>query len=200
MPPRILFSDEQRADMVRRYESGEPPRIIANDYGISRATLYDNLHAWGVTLLSDRAARRSPAPVQPGSSEAEEPASDAASETPSGLIDHSDEPVTPGASAPLLRRRLEIATERGIAMVEAMLTNLRGARAGLADAERAARTLASLSRTLRQLSTVDEPEAAATDDDVPRDLDELRRVLAARLDRVAGEMGNRGDHPGDDAA
>jgi hypothetical protein len=61
------------------------------------------------------------------------------------------------------------------------------------DAERAARTLASIARTLRELSlmndTGDEPEAATADDDddIPRDLDEFRRELARRIDAFVDE-------------
>jgi hypothetical protein len=61
-----------------------------------------------------------------------------------------------------------------------------------AEGERAARTLASVARTLRELSMVseegDEAEAAADDDDdIPRDIDELRRELARRIHAFVDE-------------
>jgi hypothetical protein len=77
---------------------------------------------------------------------------------------------------------------------------------GAGDAERAARTLASLARTLRELSlmnnTGDEPEAAAADDDdddIPRDLDEFRRELARRINAFVDERTGSGVPDGTDA-
>lgn len=61
------------------------------------------------------------------------------------------------------------------------------------ERERDARVLAVLVKTLRELTALDEaqvetnsqPDAAAADDDaVPRDIDELRRDLARRIDRL----------------
>lgn len=61
------------------------------------------------------------------------------------------------------------------------------------ERERDARVLAVLAKTLRELSALDgaEPDertsAAADDDAIPRDLDELRRSLAQKLEAlVAG--------------
>ncbi|MET0314077.1 MAG: hypothetical protein ABW275_06750 [Hansschlegelia sp.] len=69
---------------------------------------------------------------------------------------------------------------------------LGGAQTGDAKAqrvERAARTLASLVRTLRELAKFDEEQAAAARsgeaaDDVVTDIDELRRELARRLESL----------------
>lgn len=68
---------------------------------------------------------------------------------------------------------------------------------GPGDAERAARTLASIARTLRELSlmndTGEQPEAAtADDDDSPRDLDEFRRELARRINAFVDERTGAG--------
>ena len=55
------------------------------------------------------------------------------------------------------------------------------------DRERDARVLSVLARTLRELSALDagNPEAAPDDDDaVPRDVDELRRSLARKLEAL----------------
>jgi hypothetical protein len=52
------------------------------------------------------------------------------------------------------------------------------------DAERCARTLATLTQTLHALARLRSgllPEAGLSDDDMPRDIDEFRRELARRI-------------------
>jgi hypothetical protein len=55
------------------------------------------------------------------------------------------------------------------------------------EAERRARTLASLTKTLaevRRLRADEELQRPADDDAIPRDLDELRRALSRRLEQL----------------
>lgn len=67
--------------------------------------------------------------------------------------------------------------------------------------ERDARLLAVLARTLRELSALEAPKqkqtaAPADDDAVPRDLDELRRSLARKLEAlIAGRTADIPDGP-----
>ncbi|MGE0062849.1 MAG: hypothetical protein AB7T86_12325 [Xanthobacteraceae bacterium] len=98
--------------------------------------------------------------------------------------------------------RVQTMVARELDAVERVLDVL--APEGPSDAERAARTLASIARTLRELSlmnragdvsTGEGPEAATDHDDdpVPRDLDEFRRELARRInafveDRTGGGL------------
>ncbi|GLK81456.1 hypothetical protein [Methylopila turkensis] len=93
-----------------------------------------------------------------------------------------------------LARRRE--TVRGVrAKVDEALERvepwLAGGGAELAEAERAAKTLASLVRTLRELARYDAEQATrdggAADDDAPADLDALRDELARRLARLRAE-------------
>ncbi|HTS40751.1 MAG TPA: hypothetical protein VMH84_09460 [Xanthobacteraceae bacterium] len=70
------------------------------------------------------------------------------------------------------------------------------------ERERDARVLAVLAKTLRELSALDETtqdqQAAPADDDaVPRDMDELRRSLARKLEALVG--GEAADLPGEPA-
>ena len=86
-----------------------------------------------------------------------------------------------------LIERVERAVEREIAQIEAMVGGDDEACEPRSDAERRARTLASLTRTLlelRRLRADDDTQRAADDDAVPRDLDELRRALSRRLDQL----------------
>lgn len=66
-----------------------------------------------------------------------------------------------------------------------------------AQAERRARTLASLARTLREVIQLraGEEKTRRDDDAVPRDIGELRRELARRLDKIVGDA--KTAHPGE---
>jgi hypothetical protein len=91
--------------------------------------------------------------------------------------------LPPAADRLGLVKKLRTAVEREIAIAEKRLKQ----NAGGAGIERAARTLASLVRTLRELRALEaeaEPDEA---EEVPRDADELRRALAERLDRLGRE-------------
>jgi hypothetical protein len=70
------------------------------------------------------------------------------------------------------------------------------------ERERDARVLAVLAKTLRELAALDETKqlkqtaAPADDDAVPRDMDELRRSLARKLEAlVAGREADLPDEP-----
>jgi|DewCreStandDraft_4_1066084.scaffolds.fasta_scaffold132963_1 hypothetical protein len=85
-----------------------------------------------------------------------------------------------------LAARIQAAAEHEIAAVERILAALGGS--DPAATEAAARTLASLARTLRELVHLDvSAPAPEPDDELPRDLDELRRALAQRLDRLIAD-------------
>ena len=87
-----------------------------------------------------------------------------------------------------LAQRIQAVVEREIAAVEQILTTL-GA-SDPSETEGAARTLASLARTLRELVHLDTPQTTSEpvdDHSIPRDLDEFRRALARRLDRLVSE-------------
>ena len=92
-------------------------------------------------------------------------------------------PLNP-ATATVAAAHLHDVIERELTAVERILDVLGPADAG--DAECAARTLASLARTLREIALSSRGDEAAppddTDDDpIPRDIDEFRRELARRI-------------------
>lgn len=85
--------------------------------------------------------------------------------------------------------RVRSAVERKIVAIEAVLTRVEGARLRSSDAERAARTLATLVRTLREVAALQRDEKPETQSgeieaDEFRDLEEFRAELAKRLDRL----------------
>jgi aminoglycoside phosphotransferase (APT) family kinase protein len=92
-----------------------------------------------------------------------------------------------------LIERIRSAVEREIVAIENVLAAAESARLRSPDAERAARSLSALVKTLREVNTL---EKAGAENDEPekdqfRDLDDFRRELVARLDRLraAGDSG-----------
>jgi hypothetical protein len=93
-----------------------------------------------------------------------------------------------------LADRVTGAIERELDMIETIVVPARGGQMRT-EAERRARTLASLARTLAELQKLrGEEQRPAIDDDRPRDLDELRQRLCERLERkFPGETRVHGD-------
>jgi hypothetical protein len=91
----------------------------------------------------------------------------------------------------VLVRNVREKIDREIGAVERVLSADGGSAAP--GTERAARTLASLVRTLRELARYDEEQARAArpevEDDAVADIDALREALARRLDRLREERG-----------
>ncbi|GAB4068609.1 hypothetical protein KHC28_26575 [Ancylobacter sonchi] len=172
VPPEAI--EEAR----RLYEhTSVPNQHIADLLGISRSTLTVRVRHWGWKPRKDRLAAAMPDPATAPVAVAPDAGTEA------------DGPV----SRRLLVARLVARVESEIAAVERLV-----ARAGLnanrsgADAERAARTLAVLVRSLRELAAIarDEDQQAGddrADDDMFRDADAYRRELAATLERVLAE-------------
>jgi transposase-like protein len=99
---------------------------------------------------------------------------------------------TPGPSA---IERVERLLESELTAAEAMRAQLRAWPCAPADAERMARTLATLTQTLHALQRLRGGPAADTqrDDDIPTDINEFRRELARRIDAlVASRTAGRG--------
>jgi hypothetical protein len=87
-----------------------------------------------------------------------------------------------------LTDRVTHAIERELDSIQKIVGRRRLNEALRTEAERRARTLASLARTLTELKKVQggNEQRSAEDDDRPRDLDELRRRIAERLARRPG--------------
>jgi hypothetical protein len=103
-------------------------------------------------------------------------------------VDRCDDPP-PLSGLPLIDR-VSRAAEREIALIEVIVGGNHIKPAQRTEAERRARTLASLARTLAALRMLrnDEQRRSSRDDDaVPRDLDELRRALSRRLEQMVAD-------------
>jgi CRP-like cAMP-binding protein len=103
-------------------------------------------------------------------------------------VERLDDP--PPATGPLLIERVTRAIERELSLIEVIVGGSHLKLHQRTEAERRARTLASLARTLGEVTRLragQQKVKPANDDAVPRDLDEFRRTLSRRLEQlVAG--------------
>lgn len=102
----------------------------------------------------------------------------------------------PPATGTVLIERVSRAIERELTQIEAIVGGHHVAPRQRSEAERRARTLASLARTLREVMTLranDRKEKGEDDDAVPRDIGELRLALARRLDQLVADA--KAAHP-----
>ncbi|RAI30454.1 hypothetical protein CH340_21530, partial [Rhodoplanes serenus] len=93
---------------------------------------------------------------------------------------------------------LVAAVAREIAAIERARRATSRKPAAAAETERTVRSLERLTDTLAKVRRLRDPAAASDpDDDLPRDIDEFRRVLARRIEEL---VRSRSDDGGDDGA
>jgi hypothetical protein len=97
------------------------------------------------------------------------------------------------APVAVLLERVSGAIEDELNQIESMVSGRLVPLRQNGHAERRARMLASLARTLREVMQLraGEEKAQRDDDAVPRDINELRRELASRLERIVAETAPR---------
>jgi len=110
-------------------------------------------------------------------------------------VDRLNDP--PPAPLPALLARVSSAIERELTQIEIIICGAHVQSRQRSEAERRARTLASLARTLREVMLLREKDEKNREDDdtVPRDIGELRRKLAQRLDALVADA--KAAHPGE---
>jgi hypothetical protein len=168
VPPRS-FSRAALADARHRYEeTKESVASIAVRLGVGERTMHTNIHKWGWRLRrpSQSAALRGGASAAP-----------AAVALPI---------VSPDAAA--VAENIQRTVQREIAAIASIVASLGPASANTSQAERAARVLATLTRTLQEVLRLTATEATPdekTNDRGPDDPDEFLRDLARRLDAFA---------------
>ena len=177
MPARkIEIAPDLVQEGKRLYElTSTPVRDIAALMGITRWTLESRVREWGWQ-------RRQPLAMSVELHRAARGALAAAV-----TKDPRDGPALPPASEErraAVAASIQDAVERAMDAVKRVLDKLDPADS--AEAERAGRTLASVSRTLRELAAANLPPEAILphendDDPVPRDVDEFRLELARRI-------------------
>jgi len=201
------FTAEAIENARRRYEeTDEPQSSIAADFGVDRKTLDRLAKNEGWKLRRDRLPRDLPRHLRLALQ-----SEDAIRAKIEGRVSDEAE-VEEGAgaeaaapSSTAIAARLERAVEQELRAVELMRALGGPHPPTSADAERVARTLASLTDTLyrvRRLRTPDTPATGSDDfDDLPRDINEFRIALARRIEafvrsRTGGIVSADGDASG----
>jgi CRP-like cAMP-binding protein len=172
--PRREIAPQLVAEGRRLYEQTMTPTYdIAVMLGIARSTFNNRVNEWGWTKRAVNRAAVDIARIVRGSAVAAltAPPQEAA-------------PAPPAERHAALAARILDVVEREMDAVEAVLKQL--GPADKAEAERSARTLASLARTMHEIAALAKPDDVTPPDDpdtdpVPRDIDELRVELARRI-------------------
>lgn len=172
-PPRITFDPEKVAEAKRLYEQTLlPVQVIAAGLKISRDTLVKRINEWG---WNKRSGGRGGGGFEYS----------ARALTVAELTQALPDDVTARRLA--VAARIQGAVEREMDAVERVLDKL-GPADG-AEAERSARTLASLARTMHEIAALARPDDVtppdeADDDAIPCDIDALRNELARRIHAI----------------
>jgi hypothetical protein len=177
MPKFIVLPPEKIAEVRKLYEGTDVPvRDLASICGLGVTTFLRRVELWGWKRRKLRMKDY-----------------DAAANREVESIREAAVPAIAVAESETLIDRVRAAVEREIVAIEAVLTRVEGARLRSSDAERAARTLATLVKTLREVAALqrdEKPEQTSgegqdkPDEDEFRDLEEFRSELAERLDRL----------------
>lgn len=169
---RIKVAPDRIAEGKQLYELTQTPvDDIAALLGLSPRTLERRIAEWGWT------PRSAPRHVTDRASVAAAPVNKAAADTDAG------NPHLPEARI-ALAARIHKTVERGLDAVERVLGKVDPA--DPSEAERSARTLAAVARTLHEIAAFTKPDEMtppdeADDDPVPQDIDEFRRELTRRI-------------------
>lgn len=199
---QIHIAPERIAAAKRLYELTDTPvPAIAAMLGIARRTLERRVRTLKWTprsvprIEADRAALAAPP----------EPLAPDTPDTPDTVAAASDAAALRSANAVRIQRLVA----NSLDAVDRVLAKVGPADEG--GAERSARTLAAVARTLQEMSgisqpTIETPHDDDDDDPLPRDIDEIREELARRIHALIDEEESRAngasDHPksaGDEA-
>ncbi len=182
MVARKEITPERLAEAKRLYEQTlAPVADIAGMVGLSRSNFYKRVREGGWRGRRARTGAFQFARALSGSAVLGITAE--AAEQPRAEIVTINDPVTLQQRM-ALALRMQSVVEREMDAIERILEKVTPA--DQIEAEHGARALASISRTLREISALNEPQPETptdeTDDDpVPRDIDEFRNELARRI-------------------
>lgn len=182
------FTSEAIENARRRYEdTDEPQACIAADFGVHRKTLDRLAKHEGWKLRKDRPPRDLPRHVQiADQSEQAVRARIEGHAVEGSQVEEGAGATPPAPSSSTMAERLERAVEQELRAVELMRALGGPHPPTSADAERIARTLASLTDTLYRVRRLRAPDTLAMGsddfDDLPRDIDEFRLALARRIE------------------
>lgn len=198
VPPKPIPPELLREARRLYEETRVPVDDICFMLGIGTRTFYTRLRRWRWRPRMTRIPLDSPPPAPP-QADVLPAAAGALSSDSADLALQSSLARIADDGAPLTVR-VQRAVERELAAIERIVATLRPGSSDAGEAERAARALASLARTLREVVRLETPpEKAEPADDLPQDLDALREALSRKLEAlVASQPGE--DSGGDDGA
>ena len=182
--PTHGFSPEALEDIRRRYvETDETQTSIGLDHGRSRKTISNLALDMGWPLRKDRPPRGLPPALKLYKEASEALAKQTSSDTQKTESENtaSDDAATASGSIPA---RLEAALEKELRKVESLRGEFGRPEQRSIEAERIARTLATLTETLFKVRRLRQPggSQANNDDDLPSDADGFRLALAHRIE------------------
>lgn len=189
--PQTFTPELMESGRYRYEQTDEFVHLIAQDFGVSRCHFDRLVTRWGWMKRKDRPPRGLP-PAQRILKEAKEAVqaeADSALPRPDdveGGGQTNEGPPDPAAGQGSLAERLERAVEKELAAVEFMRAQYGPMPQPPTDAERTARTLATLTDTLFKVQRLRLPQMQMTGpddfDDLPADIDEFRHALARRIE------------------
>ena len=191
---KIEIAPERIAEDKQLYELTETPvPDIATLMGMSRRTLARRIVEWGWT------PRSAPRHVTDRALVAAAPAVAVVNAAPGD----ADDSLAPEARTAANAARIQKIVKRGLDAVERVLDKVGPADEG--GAERSARTLAAVARTLQEMAAITKPDEGAPpdeadDDPIPRDIDEFRNELARRIHALIDARQDGGNGSADGAA
>lgn len=175
IPPGVL------AEARRLYEqTNAPVGDIAAMVGLSRSNLYERARDLG---WRSRQAKPTFSLARAVSEAVAEPLPEPQSVAVPVVLDA----VAVAQRRLVIAQRMMSVAEREMDAIERIIAVLRPTDA--LEADHSARTLASVSRTLRDIAQLTKPDEVPTTDEVshdpvPRDIDEFRRTLAVRIEAL----------------
>jgi hypothetical protein len=196
--PTHGFSPEALEDIRRRYvETEETQTSIGLDHGRSRKTISNLAKDQGWPLRKNRPPRGLPPALK-----LHKAVTEALAQQASGAPKAEGENAAPDDEAPIagsVAARLEAALEKELRKVESLRGEFGPPAQRSIDAERIARTLATLTETLFKVRRLREPGniSGSNDDDLPGDADGFRLALAHRIEafvrsRTDGDVSEAG--------
>ena len=171
-------------------QTGRPVDDICAEHGISAGTLRDRMRRWGWTRRRAPVLPAGPAPAPAAQSETAAPCP---VDMPQTATDSdAGAPGEPDAST--IVPRLQSAVARVLPAIEQAVARLAAGPAHPYEMERAARALAALTRTLRELNNLlTQRQAAAAEaadcDDRPEDSEASHLDLARRIAFIFARAG-----------
>jgi hypothetical protein len=181
--PARGFTPELLEHTRQRYEqTDETQASIALDLGMSRSGLEKLARKQGWALRKDRMMRDLPESLRLNLVAVQAVGAAAGGEVP---VEQSPaETSSESVLSPNIAARLEQAVEKELRKVEAQRSEFGPVSLRTLEAERTARTLATLTETLFKVRRLREPNPIGVnaDDDMPADIAGFRHALAQRMD------------------